>query len=231
MNRFALPGVYSLQIMRRIPRQQPMGEVRTVVVDRERLEVFRTPPWWSRRARFAISGFALALALCLHAVAVAAVAVWQKQAPVEILETHAVTVLPEIPPVEAFVAPPDSSGDGTGERAAADAPAVEQAVSVSSNYWDQVRAAIAGRVRYPRAAVLRRVEGTVDLQLTVDRNGSLRFVAPLNAPPESLAQAAVDAARRAAPFPANTNGACEVASVILPVHFLLKQKPERRAFE
>jgi len=173
-----------------------MGEARKVVVDQERLEAFRTPPWWSRRARFAISGFALAVALCLHAVAVAAVTVWQKQSPAEILETHTVAILPEIPPVEAFVTPPDSSGDGTCESAAADAPAAEQALSMSSNYWDQVRAAIAGRVRYPKAAVLRRVEGTVDLQLTVDRNGSLRFVVPLNGPPECLAQAAVDAARR-----------------------------------
>lgn len=216
--------------MRRIPRQQRTGEVRKVVVDRKRLEAFRTPPWWSRRARFAMSGFALALAVCLHAAAVAAVAVWQRQASAEILETHAVAILPEIPPVEAFVTSPDSIGDGIYERAA-DMSATEQALSVSSNYWDQVRAAIAGRVRYPKAAVLRKVEGTVDLHLMVDRDGFLRLAVPLNAPPESLAQAAVDAARRAAPFPANTNGGYEVTSVILPVHFLLKQKPERRAFE
>ena len=214
--------------MRIIVRQSPPeGGARRVVVDRERLDAFRTPPWWTRPGRFVVSWLGLAAALCLHAFGVAALALWQEPSYVDASEVYSVTVLTDIPPVEVCPLPADTGDDGNPELARAECAASMQAESAPSNYWDLVRAAIADSVRYPPSAVRQGIEGTIDLRLTLDARGALVEVVPLERTPELLIQSAVSAARRAAPFPPNTNGIGDVVSAILPVHFQLNRNPGR----
>ena len=102
---------------------------------------------------------------------------------------------------------------------------------VHSNYWESVRAAVARNVRYPSAAVRLGIEGSIDLRLTIDAQGNLVEAAPLTRAPDLLIQSALSAARRAAPFPSNTNSSRSVASATLPIRFQLNRKPERSPSE
>lgn len=187
----------------------------------------QAPSWWEQDARHFVSMTSISVALCLHAFALVGLAVWQEPARDEALPEYTVTILPDIPPVEVCPSVSDGERGATPDAARTECAVAGQRASAPSNYWDFVRAAIAGSVRYPRAAVRQGIEGTIALRLTLDAQGALVAVVPLERSPGLLIESAVSAAWRAAPFPPNTNGSSEVVSAILPVHFQLKRNPER----
>lgn len=94
-------------------------------------------------------------------------------------------------------------------------------------YWRAVRAAVARHVRYPEAAQRTGVEGLVTIRLTLDPAGRVLDARPVEiAAPELLARAALDAIRRAAPFPAYAQPLPPGArlSVLLPIRFQLEDR-------
>ena len=203
------------------------GRPRRISVDRRQFDAFRTPLWHARPARCAVPWFGLAAAMGLHAFAVAALAFWQQPFPAETPEVYEVTIDPGCFSIEALPLPPGPHGADEPDDRGMDSTAAAESPATLSNYWDAVRAAIAGRVRYPQAAIRQGIEGTIDLRLTLDGQGALLEVVPLESTPEILVQSAMSAAHRAAPFPRNTSGTSHVASAVLPVHFQLNGNPER----
>lgn len=223
------PAIPALLLHSSFRAPPPAGGGRRVL---EKLDTLCAPPWRTCPAHSAFPWFGLAVALCLHAFGVAALALWQEPDPIDGSEVYEVTILPEILPVDACPAPPDSGDeDGTTDNTGPESAAATEEGYVLSNYWDIVRAAIAGRVRYPRDAVRQGIEGTIDLRLSLDAQGGLVAVVPLERSPELLIQSAERAVRLAAPFPPNTNGPSGVVSAILPVHFQLNRNPERSSLE
>lgn len=96
--------------------------------------------------------------------------------------------------------------------------------AASLAYWSDISQTIAGHLRYPRAARLRGVEGTVLFQVTIGLRGDL--LAAVSVPPvpdEALCKAGLEAIRRAAPFrvPA-IGGAARERTAVLPIHFRLQ---------
>ena len=86
-----------------------------------------------------------------------------------------------------------------------------------------VREAVARQIRYPASARMRGIEGQVTVNLTIDGVGALVAVRAIPSEADNvLVQAAVDAATRAAPFPAPLM-ACDEQTVTaqLPVRFKL----------
>jgi TonB family protein len=91
------------------------------------------------------------------------------------------------------------------------------------DYWQAVRDRIASRVRYPRSARRRGVEGIVAVHLTVDLLGNLvqAGAADTGADPD-LRASALRAVASAAPFPAPPcTDFSSNPSIVLPVRFEL----------
>jgi protein TonB len=69
-------------------------------------------------------------------------------------------------------------------------------------YGRTVHARIAGAIEYPEQAAREKREGTIVVQLTIDEHGRLLGVAPTGGGDAVLTKGALDAVRRAEPFPA-----------------------------
>ena len=98
-------------------------------------------------------------------------------------------------------------------------------------YWRAVRAAVARRVRYPEAAQRTGVEGLVTIRLMLNTAGQVLDAQPVDASASPLlVRAALDAIRRAAPFPAYLQPLPPGAklSVLLPIRFQLEDRAIRR---
>ena len=122
------------------------------------------------------------------------------------------------------------------ESAAANPKPAAQAAGTSdparsslSNYWDLVRAQIARGARYPHSASSRRIEGTVALRLTLHPDGTLEDCRALGEPHPALELAALNAVRRAAPFPAPPGDEPEARSAILPIRFALSTNQQEES--
>ncbi|HEV7815270.1 MAG TPA: TonB family protein, partial [Janthinobacterium sp.] len=88
---------------------------------------------------------------------------------------------------------------------AAPAPAAARAIAtegIPTDYVNQVYARINRNADYPREAKLRRQQGRVGYRLTLDPRGALLSVDIQSSGSDILDEAARDAIRRAAPFPA-----------------------------
>lgn len=117
---------------------------------------------------------------------------------------------------------PDS---GAGDGQPAPVPAVDTA------YWQGVRDRVAAEVRYPLSARRRNTAGEVVLCVAINARGKLVVAKPV--PPAAdpdLTEAAVSAARRAAPFPPPSMRGAEtnVAVALIPIHFVLVEKENPR---
>ena len=75
---------------------------------------------------------------------------------------------------------------------------------------------------YPRIAQRRGIEGEVLLELTLGADGRLLDVSIVKNAGHGFDEAAVDAVRRATFRPAMHNGRPEACTVLLPIHFRLR---------
>ena len=93
--------------MRILARQSPApGRMRRLVVDRNILETFQTPPGRTHQAGRFLSWPGLAVSLCLHAVGAVSFALWQEPRIEEFTDSYAVNILPDVYPMEASSAQP-----------------------------------------------------------------------------------------------------------------------------
>ncbi len=90
-----------------------------------------------------------------------------------------------------------------------------------SNYWSEVHSAIAGQIRYPSSARMRRMEGSVTVHISIDGNGDLQDVAARESSAQLFSRAVVAAVRRAAPYPAPPGALGDIINLELPVAFRL----------
>lgn len=220
---------------------QHRKKCRCVVVPRDELlrwkTVFRLRPEFRRGAPW--SGF-LASAI-LHAGFFTALAVAPHFAAREVVVSCPVEVRLEPPRLYAVEVEPVS---GAKKEAAAE-PAAEkievpveekpsplssqsQAVAASavgeSNYWQQVRTAVASRVRYPDSARINHIEGYALVKLTIDGEGRLCGVEAIECSSKVFGRYATEAVVRAAPFPAPSNAGTPPLSALIPVYFKVNNK-------
>ncbi|MDZ4198238.1 MAG: TonB family protein [Kiritimatiellia bacterium] len=106
------------------------------------------------------------------------------------------------------------------ETPSADPPTVSTNQTKNPDYWERIRASIAGRVRYPALARQAGLEGTVLLDLTLDETGHLTVLEATGTVHPILKQAALRAARAASPFEAAPPGTNLRAQI--PVQFVVQ---------
>jgi protein TonB len=106
---------------------------------------------------------------------------------------------PEPAPDTTRTAPPQAP-----QQAAA--PAARAADAIAAEYRARLQALIEARKQYPMQLQLRRVEGTVELRVTIAADGSVRDISVATEINARLAASAVEAVRAAAPFPAFPQG-------------------------
>lgn len=152
-----------------------------------------------------------------------------KQAPAE--RTAAVSAPPELPTDEPVlvrsldVSPGEASSKDAvpSESEAGSELAAGVAEGLRMSYGAEIRAAIDRQKHYPPAARMRGEEGMVTLRIEVSASGALSE-ASISAPSgnNALDAAALDAAQRAAPFPAAPAELAEDRfSFVIPVRFSL----------
>lgn len=147
-------------------------------------------------------------------------------------------------PVAAAIPPPPTPAAAPAPPAAEPAPepAASQQVAVSApaatavvddaaeqkrlydSYSGDLRKLVYSKLRYPRRAVDKNIEGLVVIRVETDRNGQLLAVNPAQSSHRLLDNAAVDAVEQAAPFPqiaARLKG--ENFSFMIPVVFKLAE--------
>ncbi|MFH0878203.1 MAG: energy transducer TonB, partial [Lentisphaerota bacterium] len=105
--------------------------------------------------------------------------------------------------------------------------AVVASAQGESNYWQMVRTAVAGQARYPAFARRQRNEGYVLVQLSIDAQGQVQEVLPLEASSQLFLQSAMDAVEKASPFPPPTNCTPGVLTAAIPIIFRINQNKER----
>ncbi len=88
-------------------------------------------------------------------------------------------------------------------------------------FWEDVRAAIAREVRYPRADRRLGREGRVELALHLDDAGRLMSATTVSATSASFARSALEAVTRAAPFAFATNAPAGELRATVPIRFEL----------
>ena len=114
------------------------------------------------------------------------------------------------------------------EEKPAPASSQSQAVAASaageSNYWQQVRTAVAGQVRYPNSARINNTEGYALVKLTIDGEGRLCGAEAIECSSKIFGRYATEAVVRAAPFPAPSHAGTPPLSAVIPVHFKVNNK-------
>ena len=114
------------------------------------------------------------------------------------------------------------------EEKPAPASSQSQAVAASaageSNYWQQVRTAVAGQVRYPNSARINNIEGYALVKLTIDGEGRLCGAEAIECSSKNFGRYATEAVVRAAPFPAPSHAGTPPLSAVIPVHFKVNNK-------
>ena len=114
------------------------------------------------------------------------------------------------------------------EEKPAPASSQSQAVAASaageSNYWQQVRTAVAGQVRYPNSARINNIEGYALVKLTIDGEGRLCGAEAIECSSKIFGRYATEAVVRAAPFPAPSHAGTPPLSAVIPVHFKVNNK-------
>ena len=117
------------------------------------------------------------------------------------------------------------------EEKPAPASSQSQAVAASaageSNYWQQVRTAVANQVRYPDFARRQRREGYVLVRLSIDADGRLSSVVPLESSSRIFVESAAQAVEKAAPFPPPPAGVSEELTAVIPICFRMDANKER----
>lgn len=194
-----------------------------------------------------ISWYAVALSIALNSSVIACLAMLTDPFPDSPEVTYPVTiVIPVVPaaePEEGLPSPESAQAGAEPEEqiespdavAAEAKPAVAALASADpargslSNYWDLVRAQIARGARYPHSAASRHVEGLVQLRLTLRADGTLADCRALGESHPALELAALNAVRRAAPFPAPVDDSPEARSAVLPVRFALEANQQEES--
>lgn len=108
-----------------------------------------------------------------------------------------------------------------------DSSIASELVVGESNYWQSVRTAIARQVRYPCFAQRQRREGYVLIELSIDAQGQLRSIVPLESSSSIFLRSATEAVEKAAPFPPPANRTSDVITAILPIHFRMNHTKEK----
>ena len=116
-------------------------------------------------------------------------------------------------PVEEKPAPSSSQSQAVAASAAGE-----------SNYWQQVRTAVAGQVRYPNSARINNIEGYALVKLTIDGEGRLCGAEAIECSSKIFGRYATEAVVRAAPFPAPSHAGTPPLSAVIPVHFKVNNK-------
>ena len=116
-------------------------------------------------------------------------------------------------PVEEKPAPSSSQSQAVAASAAGE-----------SNYWQQVRTAVAGQVRYPNSARINHIDGYALVKLTIDGEGHLCGAETIECSSRVFGQYATEAVMRAAPFPAPPDAGTPPLSAVIPVFFKVSNK-------
>lgn len=210
-------------------QRRPWGEDRRATTRRRRVVVRRGAgrPVFFRPAASRVSAWArwwpsVSLSALFHVAVVSAMGLWagDRSAPASTVYT---VVIPPSVPAEAVLGAREAGDPEDAPRpdelpSAAMSPE-DIARAGASNYWAGVRAAIARKVRYPAGAARLHEEGVVVVQLSIDSRGRLENVALQGDPPSLLADSALAAVRRAAPFAPPTGVVAGSRTAILPVRF------------
>ena len=217
---------------------------RCVVVPRDELlrwkTVFRLRPEYQRGIPW--SGFLISA--IIHAGVFTTLAVAPFFPAHEVVVTCPVEVLLEPPRLYAVDVKPASGAkeEKTTEQAEqkievpveekpAPASSQSQAVAASaageSNYWQQVRTAVAGRVRYPDSARINQVEGYALVKLTIDGEGRLCGAEAIECSSKVFGRSATEAVVQAAPFPAPSDAGAPPLSAVIPVYFKVNNKERK----
>ncbi len=168
---------------------------------------------------------AWAISICLHASAMSTVAFRFMEPSAADMPSTAVEVA--LAPPEWLTQAPSLAQDTSTRQQETPSPPPEPAASAQvesasdNSYWSIVRSMIAHRLRYPNQARPDHLEGRVVLRLCLQSDGRLIAVdIAESSAPELLAEAALKAVLRAAPFPAATNDfAGGELTALLPVRF------------
>jgi TonB family protein len=211
-----------------VNRTAPEGrDTLRVVVARESLTGLRRHTWQDTDHHPAVSRLALGISAALHLCIITACAFWPETAALMIEDVYAVT----LPPASELIPPMRLAWISATSETAAESFPTNSSFSadqqgLESPFWSGVRTAVARRIEYPPDARRQGIEGTAVLRLTVTADGRLTEVVSLEFSAEVFAEAALHAVRRAAPFPATTNGATTL-SAVLPVRFRLNEGDDK----
>jgi TonB family protein len=126
-----------------------------------------------------------------------------------------------------IVEPPAENGGHASEHSTFDAERKQLAVEIVSEgevseagYWDDVRDAIARKLRYPDRLGAKRTEGSVLLRIVLDGSGRLLDVEVVSSKANAAFEyAALQAVRRAAPFGPAKSETAEVREADIPIRF------------
>ena len=199
--------------------------------------VFRLRPEFQR----GLPWLGFLISTVLHAGVFTALAVAPHFAAREVVVSCPVEVLLEPPKLHAVDVNP-MSGAKKEEKAEPAAEKIEvpieekpspsssqsQAVAASaageSNYWQQVRTAVAGRVRYPNSARVNQVEGYALVKLTIDGEGRLCGAEAIECSSKIFGRYATEAVVQAAPFPVPSDAGTPPLSAVIPVYFRINNQ-------
>jgi TonB family protein len=131
---------------------------------------------------------------------------------------------PQSPP-EAMEAPPLAMATPAAiEPAVSAAPNPEQQKRLYGEYSGKLRSLVYSKLKYPRRAVDKNIEGLVVIKVEVDRGGQLLQVSAAQSAHRLLDNAAIDAVEEAAPFPQPaTKLQGDRLSFLIPVVFKLAE--------